>query len=362
MPRKLYSVITGTGCHIPSKSVPNEGFRNNRFFSDYGQPLDPASNLTTISKFRDITEIDERRYVPDELVTSDIACDAGAKAIDSAGVDAETLDYLIVAHNFGDVQADNQRSDFVPSLAARVKHKLGIANPNCVAYDLPFGCPGWLQAVIQVDYFLRSGDAQKALVIGAETLSRVSDPHDRDSMIYADGAGAVVVEARSGHQRAGILAHAARSDTLEHAWLMWMGASYDPGFKDHRRLFLKMDGHKLYEYALKTVPGVVRKSLERAGVPLTDVRKVLLHQANGKMDGAILKRLFKLCGVSEIPADIMPMTISWLGNSSVATVPTLLDHIRREKMAGHRLRSGDIVVFASVGGGMNINSMVYRWP
>ena len=106
------------------------------------------------------------------------------------------LDYILVAHNFGDVTEDNRRSDFVPTLAARVKHKLGIENPTTIAYDLPFGCPGWLQGVIQADYYLRSGDAKRVLVIGAETLSRVCDPHDRDSMIYADGAGAILLEAR----------------------------------------------------------------------------------------------------------------------------------------------------------------------
>jgi 3-oxoacyl-[acyl-carrier-protein] synthase-3 len=118
------------------------------------------------------------------------------RALQSAGIDKETLDYVVVAHNFGDIHQDNRRSDFVPTLAARIKQRLGIANPECIAYDLPFGCPGWLQAVIQVDYFLRSGDARRSLGIGAETLSRVCDPHDRDSLIYADGAGAAVLEAR----------------------------------------------------------------------------------------------------------------------------------------------------------------------
>ena len=358
---ELCSVIIGTGSHIPVKTVPNEGFLDHQFFADYGTPLDRDDNSTLISKFRDITEISERRHVPDELVSSDIAWEAAAKAIASAEVDPETLDYLIVAHNFGDVRADNRRSDFVPSLAARVKQRLGIANPSCIAYDLPFGCPGWLQAVIQSDYFLRSGDAKRALVIGAETLSRVSDPHDRDSMIYSDGAGAAVLEARTGHGRVGILAHAARSDTLEYARLLWMGTSYDPGFEDDR-LFLKMHGRKLYEYALTTVPSVVRQSLDRAGLTLTDVRKVLIHQANGKMDQAILKRLFKLYGVREMSADIMPMTISWLGNSSVATLPTLLDLIRRGDLEGHSLNHEDVVVFASVGAGMNVNSVVYRCP
>jgi 3-oxoacyl-[acyl-carrier-protein] synthase-3 len=123
-----------------------------------------------------------------------------------------------------------------------------------------------------------------------------------------------------------------------------------------------MYGRKLYEYAIQTVPGVVRDSLDRAELTLTDVTKVLIHQANAKLDDAILKRLFKLYGVSEIPAGIMPMTISWLGNSSVATLPTLLDLMRRERMDDQRLFSGDVVVFASVGAGMNINSMIYRYP
>jgi 3-oxoacyl-[acyl-carrier-protein] synthase-3 len=113
---------------------------------------------------------------------------------------------------------------------------------------------------------------------------------------------------------------------------------------------------------VQTVPGVVQDSLNRAGMTLTDVTKVLLHQANAKMDHAILKRLFRLYDVQEIPTRIMPMTISWLGNSSVATLPTLFDLMRRDALDGQNFRSGDIVVFASVGAGMNINSLVYRYP
>ncbi len=355
------SVFVGTGSYIPTRRVLNQEFLTHEFFLDYGAPIDPADNPKTVAKFQDITEIAERRYVTDDLVASDIAHVAAKQALDSSGIDGESLDYIIVAHNFGDVRADNRRSDFVPSLAGRVKEMLEIANPACIAYDLPFGCPGWLQAVIQADYFLRSGDAHRALVIGAETLSRVSDPHDRDSMIYSDGAGATIMEARDTDDRIGILSHAARSDTLEHARLLWMGQSYKPDFPDDT-IFLKMHGRKLYEYALTTVPGLVKTSLDRAGLGLEDVTKVLLHQANAKMDDAILKRLFRLYGIREIPDEIMPMTISWLGNSSVATLPTLLDLIRRGKLNNHGFTPGDTIVFASVGAGMNINSMVYRWP
>ena len=249
----------------------------------------------------------------------------------------------------------------MPSLAARVKQKLEIANPKCIAYDLPFGCAGWLQGVIQANYYLRSGDARRAMIIGAETLSRVLDPCDRDSMLYSDGAGCVILEARTGGDPVGILAHSSRSDALEHASLMWMGGSYDPDCRAGE-LFLKMRGRKLYEYAVKTVPDLVHENLTDAGMKLDDVHKILVHQANAKMNEAILKRLFQIEGRREIPAGVMPMTISYLGNSSVATLPTMLDLILAGKLDGHSVNTGDVVVFAAVGAGMNTNSMVYRWP
>jgi len=356
----LSSVIVATGSCIPARRVVNDDFLGHHLFEDYGRPFDVQGNARTIERFKEITGISERRYADDGLVTSDIAAEAARNALADGAIDPETLDYLIVAHNFGDVRAGNPRSDLVPTLAARVKRMLGIANPSCVAYDLPFGCPGWLQAVIQADYYLKSGDAKRALVIGAETLSRVSDPHDRNSLIYSDGAGAAVIEARrSNGARVGILAHATRSDALEYARLMWMGKSFDPEYADDR-LFLKMHGRQLYEYALTTMPGLIAQSLEKAGVRLADIKKVLIHQANSKMDEAILKRLFKTYGDGTIPDGIMPMTIARLGNSSVATIPTLLDLVRHEQLDGHRMRAGDVVVFASVGAGMNINSVVYR--
>jgi len=113
-------------------------------------------------------------------------------------------------------------------MAARLKQKLGIANPSAVAYDVLFGCPGWIQAVIQADYYLRSGDAKKILVVGADVLSRISDPHDRDSMIYADGAGAAVMEARESDDPIGVIGHNSRSDALEYANMLHMGYSYNP--------------------------------------------------------------------------------------------------------------------------------------
>ena len=241
-----------------------------------------------------------------------------------------------------------------------MKSRLGIHNPDSAAFDLVFGCPGWLQGVIVADSMIRAGDNKRVMIIGADTLSRISDPHDRDSLIYADGAGAVIVEARETSEDIGILSRAVRSDTLEHAELLYMGSSYNPEtFLE--ALFLKMEGRKLYKYALNNVAGAIRDALVRANVDLRDVKKVLLHQANGKMDEAILAAVYELYGMSDPPHDVMPMTISWLGNSSVATVPTLLDLILKGQMEGHIISRGDVVVFPSVGAGMHINAVVYRF-
>ena len=348
------SIITATGSYIPTLKITNECFLGHDFFGADGEKLE-TSNVNIIKNFQEITCINERRYITDDLNTSDIAFISAKHALE--GVDKESLDYIIVGQNLGDVRADNISCDMVPNIAARVKHKLKIKNPYTVTYDVPFGCPGWLHGMILANYHIKSGDVKKVLVIGAEILSRVSDPHDVDSMIYADGAGAALVEATD--QDAGILSHVTRSDTLENAYLLWIGKSYNPNHNGDE-LFVKMHGHEIYKYAVRTVPKVVKKSLDEAGFTLTDVKKVLIHQANQKMDEAILERLFKLYKVKNIPENIMPMTISWLGNSSVATLPTMFDLLRRGKLDNHKLDSGDIAVFASVGAGMNINSMVYR--
>ncbi|MDR0422102.1 MAG: ketoacyl-ACP synthase III [Proteiniphilum sp.] len=356
---KFYSVFTGTGSYVPSRQIKNEFFHHCEFYDAAGEKLlTPGEEITR--KFEEITTIAERRYAGDDETTSDLALIAARRAMEAAGVDKEELDYIIFAHNFGETASDNIRIDVLPTLAARLKRKLGVANPSSVAYDVLYGCPGWVQAVIQADYYIRSGDAKKILVVGADVLSRVADPHDRDSMIYADGAGAAVLEARESDSPVGVIGHNSRSDALEYANMLHMGYSYNPRLAEKRDYYLKMNGRRLYQYAIENVPKTIKAGLDKLKLHISKISKVLIHQANGKMDDAILKRLFKLYDLKEVPEHIMPMTISWLGNSSVATVPTLLDMIMRGNMDGHTLRSGDNIVLASVGAGMNINSIVYR--
>ena len=355
----IQTVISGTGSYIPEQVIANRDFLQATFYDQQKQIIETDPNKI-IQQFQKITNIEERRYGNPDLVTSDLAYFAAEKALQNAGIDRETLDAIIVAHNFGDVSIINRRSDLVPSLASRVKYKLGIQNPASIAFDLIFGCPGWLQAVIQADYQIKAGQAKRILVIGAEMLSRVSDPHDRDSMIYADGAGAIILEGRETMEQIGIIAHASRTDSLHESKLLEMKGSNHPD-DSGIDIYLKMQGRKLYEYALNTVPVLVKECLDKSNLNLSDIKKILIHQANEKMDEAILERIFTLYGIQEIPAHIMPMTINKLGNSSVATLPTLLDLLLSKQLPNQSIEKGDLVLFASVGAGMNVNALAYRF-
>ncbi|MBE9489777.1 MAG: ketoacyl-ACP synthase III [Bacteroidetes bacterium] len=347
--------ITGTGSYIPDVIEKNENFHQHEFLNSDGSIIN-STNEVIIEKFKAITGIGERRYVDKSLNTSDIAFYASQKAIEDAKINQEELDYIIVAHNYGDIKHNVNQSDTVPSIASRVKHLLGIKNPKCVGYDILFGCPGWIEALIQANAFIKSGMAKKCLVIGAETLSRVIDKHDRDSMIYSDGAGAVVIEATNND--GGILTHESATYALDEAHFIYFGETNNPEINDKRR-YIKMYGRKIYEFALNNVPNAMKSCLDKSGVDIKDVKKILIHQANEKMDEAIVKRFYKLYGL-QMPDDIMPMTIDKLGNSSVATVPTLYDMILKGQLKGHSINKGDIILFASVGAGMNINAIVYK--
>jgi len=348
--------ITGTGSYIPKIVQKNEAFQQHSFLNIDGSEI-PSSNEIIVEKFQAITGISERRYAENHLTASDLGALAAEKAIKDAGVDPESLDYIILAHNFGDVKSGSIQSDILPCLAARVKNILKIKNPKCVAYDILFGCPGWVEGVIQGQAYIKAGMAKKCLVIGAETLSRVVDPHDRDSMIYSDGAGATVIELLD--EDGGILSHETASYTHDEVYHLFFGCSNNKSLEEDTR-FIKMYGRKIYEFALSNVPNAMKTCLDNSGFDIKDVKKILIHQANEKMDEAIVNRFYRLYK-TPVPEGVMPMSIHKLGNSSVATVPTLLDLIKNNHMEGHQIKKGDIVIFASVGAGMHINAITYKY-
>jgi 3-oxoacyl-[acyl-carrier-protein] synthase III len=349
--------IIGVGNYIPSETITNLFFDQHVFLNEHGITL-KEDNASITHKLKKITGIEERRYASNDQTTSDLGFIAAQNAIENSGIDPETLDYIIFAHNFGDVRHHTVQSDTVPSLASRVKHLLKIKNNFCVAYDLLFGCPGWIEGVIQANAFIKSGIAKRCLVIGAETLSRVVDIHDRDSMIYADGAGAVVLEANE-NEDSGIKSHLSASFTLNEKDFLYFGKSYNnESYPDTK--YIKMDGRKIYEFALLNVPIAMKKCLDESGYTINQLNKIIIHQANEKMDEAIVDRFYQLYNIPT-PKDIMPMVISKLGNSSVATIPTLLTMILNDELEAHQINKGDVVLFASVGAGMNINAIVYQF-
>ena len=238
---KMSIKITGVGSYIPSRIEKNSDFGRHEFRYEDGSTFS-QSNSVIIEKFKAITGIAERRYIQKELNNSDIGYLAAILAVEDAKIDPEELDYIIVAHNYGDVLHGDSQSDTVPSLATRIKHKMRIKNSRCVAYDILFGCPGWVEAMIQATAFIRSGMARKCLVIGSETLSRVVDQHDRDSMIYSDGAGAAIVEASE--DQWGILAHESATHSFEEANFIYFGRSNNRDLDDPRS-YIKIHGRKI---------------------------------------------------------------------------------------------------------------------
>ena len=348
--------ISGTGSYIPDQKITNTEFYTHVFYEPGGKMLTGSPEIIS-KKFEEITGIQERRYVRPEQQMSDIALIAAQRAIQDSAIDAEQLDGIILAHTCGNVAFGNPQADILPSIASRVKYELGIKNPGCIAFDILFGCPGWLQGVILARQHILSEGKGRFLVIGAETLSRVIDPHDRDSMIYSDGAAAAVVEGVQDEEGAGIISTAALTYSYEESNYLFFDKSNKPEFTPNTR-YLKMQGRKIYEFVLKYVPQAMKHCFDKSGFELDRLKKIILHQANEKMDIAITRGFYKLYG-KETPEGVMPMNIHHLGNSSVATIPTLLDMVLKNQIEQHTLVKGDVILMASVGAGMNVNAITY---
>ncbi len=355
---KIKAEIIGIGSYIPENVIPNSHFLDWEFYDAKGNKFD-IPNETIIEKFKAITGIEERRWLNDDMVSSDMGAIAAQKALDDSGINPDDLDYIIAATNFGDVEKGNYFSDFMPAVASRIKHRLKLANPKAIAFDIIFGCPGWLQGLIMVNQFMKAGDAKYALVVGTEALSRVIDPFDRDAMIFADGAGAVVVKLNTDEDGSGILSYKTVSHAHPQVELLYNDKSFNPDFNPKAK-FIRMQGHKIYEYALNEVPGAMKAALEESGYDIDDLKKIFIHQANEKMDEQIVRRFYRLYK-KPVPENIMPMSINKLGNSSVATIPTLMDLVRKGEIENQDLKKGDLIMLASVGAGMNINAVVMKY-
>ena len=354
----MSSFISGTGSALAERTIPNAFFLNNTFYDKNGVKNE-KDNQDIIAKLEAITGIRERRYIPDNQSSVPLMAEAAKNALLSAHIDVNALDGIIVAHNSGNMLPNESAFHPIPNIAALLKNALEMSNHQCFAYDLLFGCPGWLQGLIQAHQTIKCGDADNILVVGLEIASRMMDPHDLDSMIFADGCGACVLS-RSNKPDEGIVSYATFSHAEKDLMNIHLGKSNNPSVEGNT--FCKMTGKDVYRYATTWVPQVIKKALDKKNLSIQDIDSFLLHQANEKMLSAIASSLGALYGINlSWFENKIPMTIDFLGNTSVATIPTMLDLILKNQLKGYSIQKGQRVVMASVGAGMHCNAIVYQF-
>lgn len=342
---------------MPERRIANSYFLDRTFLNEDGSPMSkPKEEI--VAKLEQITGIKERGYISEKGDSVPLMTTAAEDALTTWAKDRNLIDGIIVAHNAGNMLEGRDGFHPVPNMAALLKNRLGITNHECFAYDLLFGCPGWIQGVIQAHQAIQMGDAKNVLVVAVEVASRLLDPHDLDSMILADGSAAVIVSASDDEQ--GIISYATFSHALEDISCIYLSKSYNKDL--HNPTFFKMNGKDVYKYATVWVPRVIKKALDKANLTAADVDMFLFHQANGKMLHAFANNLAQMYAMEDLNFEgKIPTTIEFTGNTSVATVPTMLDLIMKGKLEGYEIKKGMKVVLTSVGAGMHCNAIVYQF-
>lgn len=351
------SSITGTGSAMPKRIIKNDYFLQYDFYTKMGEknPKDPKE---IIQKLEEISGIKERRFIGEEEESIGLLENASFKAIADAQIHPNDLDGIIIAHNTANVRANlGNCYHTIPNVAAILKNRLGITNKDCPSYDILFGCPGWVEGFIQAHRMIQLGEAKHVLVCGVEVVSRFLDPHDVDSMLMADGCGATVISADD--QTKGVLAHATFSHAEDDLDSITLDRSLNK--EQEGNLFFKMQGQKVYKYATSQLPLVIKKAMDTINMDPSEVDYFFFHQANAKMLRAIAGNLMRTFDLKDVDySKKIPNSISFLGNTSVATIPTLFDLVKNKEIEGFPLKKGQTYVFASVGAGMHCNAIIYQ--
>lgn len=351
------SKITGTGSAMPKRIIKNDYFLQYDFYTKGGEknPKDPKE---IIQKLEEISGISERRFIGEDEESIALLEDASRKAIADAGLQPNELDGIIIAHNTANVRANlGDCFHTVPNVAAILKNQLAITNKDCPSYDILFGCPGWVEGFIQAHRMIQLGEAKHVLVAGVEVASRFLDPHDVDSMLMADGCGATIISADEHTQ--GVRSHATFSHAEDDLDSIILDGSLNK--EQEGNLFFKMQGQKVYKYATSQLPLVIKKAMDKINMTPREVDYFFFHQANAKMLKAIAGNLMKAFAITEVDySQKIPSSISFLGNTSVATIPTLFDLVKNNEIEGFPLKKGQTYVFASVGAGMHCNAIIYQ--
>lgn len=314
-----YSRIAGTGSYLPEKILTN---------ADLEHMVD-----TTDEWIFTRTGIRERHIVADDQVTSDLAYFAAKNAIESAGIQASDIDLIIVATTTPD--------KIFPSTAAILQHKLGIA--GCPAFDIQAVCSGFVYALSTADNFIKSGAAKCALVIGAETFSRITDWKDRGNCIlWGDGAGAVILQAS---KEQGIISTHLHADG-QYSKMLHVPRKNDPLSNDT----ILMEGNAVFKMAVNTLDAIVDETLTANGMQKSDVDWLVPHQANIRILQATAKKL-------NMSMDRVVVTVDKHGNTSAASIPLALDVAVRDG----RIKRGEIILMEAFGGGFTWGSALIKY-
>lgn len=316
--------IMGTGSYLPENIVTND---------DLAKIMDTSDEWIASR-----TGIRARHLVKEET-TAQMSAEAAKKALDEAGMKAEDLDLIIVGTLSGDY--------VTPSTACEVQAILGAE--KAVAFDINAACSGFMFAMNTAYAYIHSGIYQNALVIGAETLSKLMDWNDRSTcVLFGDGAGAAVVRA----DKAGLIHFTQGADGSKGMVLSCRGRmNNNPLVKNSGKPdYVSMDGQEVYKFAVSTVPVSIQKVLEEAGLEVTDIKYFLLHQANIRIIQSVAKRL-------KADMNKFPTTLEHCGNISAGSVPILLDEVNKKGM----LQRGDKLVMAGFGAGLTWSAAVIEW-
>jgi len=320
-----YSRITGTGSYLPEKIVTN---------SDLEKMVD-----TTDEWIFSRTGIQERRIVGDNEQTCDLAEAAARRAIDAANIKAQDIDLIIVATTTPD--------RIFPSTACLLQERLGIH--GCPAFDVQAVCTGFVYALSIADKFIRTGSAKRALVVGAETLSRIIDWTDRSTcVLFGDGAGAVILEASD---TKGIISTHLHADG-RYKELLTVPIGVSSGYEKLKQgeAFIEMQGNEVFRVAVNTLGRIVDETLAFNNLKKSDIKWLVPHQANIRIINATAKKL----GIS---TDHVVITVNKHGNTSAASIPLAFDVAVRDG----RIQRGDTVMMEAFGGGFTWGSILLSY-
>jgi 3-oxoacyl-[acyl-carrier-protein] synthase-3 len=315
----IYSRIAGTGSYLPEKILTN---------ADLEHMVD-----TTDEWIFTRTGIRERHIVADDEFTSDLAMHAARNAIEAAGIKAADIDLIIVATTTPD--------KIFPSTACILQQKLGIA--GCPAFDIQAVCSGFVYALTTADKFIKSGSAKCALVIGAETFSRITDWTDRGNCIlWGDGAGAVILQAS---EEQGIISTHLHADG-QYVKMLHVPRKTEPNSRDT----IIMEGNAVFKMAVNTLDAIVDETLTANGMQKSDVDWLVPHQANIRILQATAKKL-------DMSMDRVVVTVDKHGNTSAASIPLALDVAVRDG----RIKRGEIILMEAFGGGFTWGSALIKY-